>query len=265
MGTGRKVAWQSGESYERYVGRWSRLVARAFLDWLDVPADSRWLDVGCGTGELTRLILDRASPGEVRGIDPSSAFIDYAREHVSDRRAEFGNGHATALPSDDLGFDAAVAGLVLNHVPDAEAAVREMARVTRDGGIVGAYVWDYSDKMEMIRHFWAAAVALDPAAAELDQRKRYPICHPEALSELFSGAGVRAVEVRPIEVTAYFRDFDDYWSPFLRGTGEAPAYAMSLPEEQRAALRERIRETLPSAQDGSIPLIARAWAIKGMA
>jgi SAM-dependent methyltransferase len=255
--------WANAEAYERYVGRWSRLVARDFLPWLGVPAGKRWLDVGCGTGELTRIILEECSPGAVKGIDPGPGFIDYAREHVTDLRAEFDTGDATALSFSDSQFDATVAGLVLNQVPRTIAAVGEMTRVTQGGGIVGAYVWDYADGMQVIRYFWAAAVARDPAAAALDQRKRYPICHPAALSELFTGAGLRGVEARPIEVPAHFRDFEDYWAPFLGGTGEAPAYAMSLPDEHRAELRARIRASLPVEAGGSIRLVARAWAVKG--
>jgi hypothetical protein len=129
--------------------------------------------------------------------------------------------------------------------------------------VVAAYVWDYAGKMQMMRHFWNAAAALDPAARDLDEGRRFPICQPEPLRELFQNAGLRKVEVRPIDIATDFRDFDDYWSPFLGGQAPAPGYAMSLSDEQRAALRERIRAGLPFALDGSIPLVARAWAVRG--
>ena len=116
----------------------------------------------------------------------------------------------------------------------------------------------------MVRHFWDAAIALDPNASELDQGRRFPICHPEALSQLFKSAGLQNVEVRPIEVSTVFRDFDDYWSPFLGGQGPAPGYLMSLSDERRATLREKIRAELPISADGSIPLVARAWAVRGL-
>jgi uncharacterized protein YbjT (DUF2867 family) len=117
--------------------------------------------------------------------------------------------------------------------------------------------------MQFMRHFWDAAAALDPAAAELDEGRRFPICWPEALEQLFQAARLKAVEVRPIEIATDFRDFDDFWSPFLGGQGPAPGYVMSLSEERRAALRERIRARLPSSANGSIPLVARAWAVRG--
>ncbi len=252
-----------GAAYEPYVGRWSRLVAREFLQWLAVAPSSRWLDVGCGTGALSEVILETASPHTVVGIDPSEGYIAYARDQVDDDRARFQVGDAQALPFDAASFDAVVSGLVLNFVPEPHQAAGEMARVTRPGGIVAAYVWDYAGKMELMRYFWDAAVALNPAASELDEGRRFPLCKPDPLHRLFEGAGLREVEVRPIDVPTHFRDFDDYWSPFLGGQGPAPGYAMSLSEERRGELRERIRSTLPIAVDGSIHLIARAWAVRG--
>lgn len=255
--------WASGDAYETYVGRWSRRVADEFLKWIDAPAGGGWLDVGCGTGELTRVILDRCRATAVTGVDPSPPFLTLAIARTPDRRADFREGDAQALPFEDSRFDACVSGLVLNFVPEPERGMSEMARVTRGGGTVAAYVWDYAGKMEMIRYFFDAAVSLDPAAAEVDERSRFPICNPERLAALFKTAGLREVETRAIDVPTHFLDFEDYWTPFLAGTGVAPAYAMSLSEDGRAALRERIRESLPVAQDGSISLVARAWAVKG--
>ncbi len=255
--------WALGDAYEPYVGRWSRLVAADLLDWLAVPPGGDWLDVGCGTGALTRTILDKAEPASVTGIDAAEGFVAYAREHVKDSRARFEVGDATALPFPDGTFSAAVSGLVLNFVPRPEAMAAEMARVARSGGTVALYVWDYADRMQLMRVFWDCAVALDPASAEKDEGRRFPICNPEPLAELFREAGLADVEVRGIEVPTRFRDFDDYWQPFLGGQGPAPTYTMSLGEEQRTALRERIRSRLPVESDGSISLVARAWAVRG--
>jgi SAM-dependent methyltransferase len=255
--------WAQGDAYEPYVGRWSRLVAADFLDWLATPPGGDWLDVGCGTGALTRAILQQAAPASVTGIDPTVGFVAYAREHVKDSRARFEVGDAMALPLADGAFSAVVSGLMLNFVPRQDAALSEMARVTRRGGTVAAYVWDYADRMQLMRVFWDAAVELDPAAAENDEGRRFPVCQPEPLVRLFEGAGLTSVEVRGIEVPTHFRDFDDYWSPFLGGQGPAPGYAMSLTEERRGALRESIRSRLPVAPDGSIALVARAWAVRG--
>jgi len=258
------VVWETGDAYDAYVGRWSRLVARAFLTWLTAPTGGRWLDVGCGTGALSETILAGAAPREVVGIDPSAEFVATARARVADARVRFEIADAMALPVAAGAFDAVVAGLVLNHVPDPKQAVAEMARATRPGGLVATYVWDYAGEMQLMRWFWDAATALDPAARELDQGRRYSMCRPEPLAALFRGAGLGAVETRAIDVPTVFRDFDDYWSPFLGGQGPAPGYAMSLAEDRRAALRERLRAGLPSAPDGSISLIARAWAVRGV-
>jgi hypothetical protein len=142
--------------------------------------------------------------------------------------------------------------------------VSEMKRAVRPGGIVALYIWDYAGKMQMMRHFWNAAAALDPTAQDLDEGRRFPICNPDGLSKLFQDAGLAEVETRPIDIATDFKDFDDYWSPFLGGQAPAPKYATSLSEEQRARLRERLYNSLPFALDGSIPLVARAWAVKGL-
>jgi SAM-dependent methyltransferase len=263
MATDDHGRWDDGSRYEAYVGRWSRLVAREFLAWLDVPAHADWLDIGCGTGSLTQTILALATPAHVRGIDLSPDFVAFARMHTADPRASFAVGDAQALPEPDAVCDVAVSGLALNFVPDPDKAASELVRVVRPGGIVAAYVWDYAGEMQLMRYFWDAAVALDSTAEALDEGKRFSLCAPEPLAQLFTGAGLRDVETRAIDVPTVFRDFDDYWTPFLSGQGPAPGYAMSLGEQRRAKLRESLRSRLPVASDGSIPLIARAWAVKG--
>src|ERR1700752_4733756 len=259
-----KDTWVSGEAYERYIGRWSRPVAREFLNWLAVPAGCQWLDGGCGTGVLSKTILELAEPTKIKGVDRSEGFITFAKEHLRDGRVEFEVGDAEELTAGFGTFDAAVSGLVLNFIPQPDHAVAEMARVTRPKGVVAAYVWDYADRMQLIRHFFDAAIALDPKTVELDEGHRFSICQPDALRRLFQAAGLQNVEVFPIEVPTIFRDFDDYWTPFLGGQGPAPSYAMSLSEEKRSELREKIRAGLPFQPDGSIHLSARAWAIKGI-
>ena len=259
----RSDIWASGAAYEPYVGRWSRLLAQEFLDWLALPANSTWLDIGCGTGALSRTILQVAAPCGVTGIDRSADHIAYLRSQIDDRRARFAVGDAQALPVETSSYDAVVSGLVLNFIPQPRQAVHEMVRAARSGGVVAVYVWDYAGKMQLMRHFWNAAAALDPAASDLDEGRRFPICQSAPLEELFRQAGLRQVAARPIDISTDFQDFDDYWMPFLGGQGPAPGYAMSLSEERRAALRDRIRNALPFALDGSIPLVARAWAVRG--
>jgi SAM-dependent methyltransferase len=253
--------WERGSPYEQYVGRWSRQVAPLFLLWLHIPSGRRWLDVGCGTGALCATIVDRCSPSSVAGVELSEGFLKTAKENLAGRAA-LHQGSATAIPLDDASADVVVSGLVLNFVPDQRAALHEMARVSAKGGTIAAYVWDYAGKMELMRYFWDAAVELDRDAAKLDEGVRFPLCRPEALGKLFASVGLEGVEVKPIDIPTSFADFDDYWQPFLGGQGPAPAYAMSLDETARARLRDRIRERVPTKADGSISLIARAWATR---
>ncbi|MGY1603159.1 class I SAM-dependent methyltransferase [Geodermatophilus sp. SYSU D00815] len=256
-------SWAGAQRYEAYVGRWSRPVARRFLEQLSAPPGRRWLDVGCGTGALTGEVLAAAAPASVVGVDPSADFVAHAAAQLTDPRATFRVGVAQELPLPDGAADVVVSGLVLNFVPDPAAALTEMRRVTRPGGLVAAYVWDYAGGMQLMRHFWDAAAALDPAVRDLDEGLRFALCRPGPLRGLFEGAGLSGVEVEGIVVPTTFRDFDDYWTPFLGGTGPAPAYAVSLGEADRAALRELLRRRLPVAADGGVHLTARAWAVRG--
>ena len=256
--------WASGELYEPYVGRWSRRVAAEFLDWLSVPINGRWLDVGCGTGALSETILHNVSPKTVIGIDHSQAYINFIRQKITDNRMTFNVGSAESLEFSDGIFDAAVSGLVLNFVPHPDKAVAEMRRVTVSGGVVATYLWDYAGKMELMRYFWDAAISLDRTALELDEGRRFPLCQPQPLKQLFTSAGLRNVEVRAIDIDTIFSSFDDYWFPFLGGQGPAPSYALSLTQEKRNELREHIRNRLPIAEDGSIRLTARAWGVRGV-
>jgi SAM-dependent methyltransferase len=257
--TGTTATWNGGEAYDLYVGRWSSRVAQVFLDWLALPPGLRWLDVGCGTGALTAQILDRCEPSSAVGVEPSEGFLAEARRRLG-ARAELHRAGAEAIPLPDASVDVTVSGLVLNFVSDARAAVAESRRVTRPGGTLGAYVWDYAGHMQLMRYFWDAAVELDPGAP--DEGLRFPISDPGRLEELFAGAGLTGPHARSIDVATTFTDFDDYWQPFLGGQGPAPAYAMSLDEGARERLRDRIRERLPIRRDGSIPLVARAWAVR---
>jgi SAM-dependent methyltransferase len=255
--------WASGKAYEPFVGRWSRLVARDFLAWLAVPAKTRWLDVGCGTGALSRTILDTVAPDALVGVDPSQGYLAFARDQVRDKRAWFAAGDAQALPVDSASYDAVVSGLALNFIPQPHRAVEEMARAARPGGVVAAYVWDYAGKMQFMRYVWNAAAALDPAAGDFDEGRRFPLCKPDPLDELFRTAGLQNVAVRPIDIATDFRDFDDFWSPFLGGQGPTSGYILSLSDAKRATLRDRIKSGLPFSLDGSLPLVARAWAVRG--
>ncbi|WP_116950068.1 class I SAM-dependent methyltransferase [Jiangella endophytica] len=254
--------WAEGDAYEAYVGRWSRRVAAAFVPWLDVPGGARWVDVGCGTGALTEAVLTLAAPDSVVGVDPSDGFLATARARVPD--ATFALGSAAALPVAAGAADAVVSGLVLNFAPDALAAAAEFVRVAAPGAVVAAYVWDYAEGMQLMRHFWAAAADVDPAGADLDEGARFPLCRPEPLTRLWRAAGLADVTVRSIDIPTDFATFDDYWRPFLGGQGAAPGYLATLPTARQEAIRAAVRLRLPVAADGSIALTARAWAIRGL-
>lgn len=256
-------AWTSDQAYEPYVGRWSRVVAPRFLQWLSAGPRSAWCDIGCGTGALAQAILATEEPTRVLGVDPSRAYLAAARRGARGHPFGAAVGLATAIPVQDAVFERVVSALMLNFVPRPNEAVAEMRRAARRGGMIAAYVWDYADGMQLIRKFWDAATALDPAAVELDEARRFPLCRPERLRALFVSAGLVDVGVTSIEVPTVFADFDDMWQPFIGGQGPAPGYCAALPENRRNALRDQLRGMLPAGADGTIPLTARAWAVRG--
>lgn len=255
--------WGASAPYEHYVGRWSRLVAHAFLDWLGIAAERSWADVGCGTGALSAAILSQCAPESIIGVDRSDGFIRDAERQLADPRVRFRVGDATALPLTAAACDVAVSGLVLNFVDDPAAMVREMVRVTKPGGIVAAYVWDYAGGMAMMRHFWDAAIAVSPQAAALDQAERFPLCHPQPLTTLWQDLGLTAVHVRAIDIPTVFRDFADYWTPFLGKQGAAPTYLASVDVTTQQRIRSLLEARLKPDRDGTIALTARAWAVQG--
>lgn len=261
----RHDAWQAGDSYDLYMGRWSRQIAPRFLDWLAVPAGSDWLEVGCGTGALTAAIIEMCAPRSLISIDPSSGFLTKARLNVPDSRVEFVVGDAEQLPVADQSKDAIASGLVLNFVSDRDKALAEMKRAARPGAVAGFYVWDYpGGGVEFMRAFWTSATRLDPAASDLNENRRFPFCTLEALRELALAAGFKSVEGTAIETPAVFRDFDDLWRPFTLGAGPAPGYCAKLAPEARERLRETLSDALARQPDGSIHLKNRAWAVRAM-
>jgi SAM-dependent methyltransferase len=262
MATETLENWSAGDAYERYVGRWSRRVAREFLHSLALPDGLAWLDVGCATGQLTEVVLAECDPRTVVGLDSSAAFVSQARRAVGAAGVSFEVGDATGLPFESDSFDVAVSGLVLNFVRDPLAMVREMARTTKPAGRVAAYVWDYGGGMQMMRHFWDVAVALNPTDANLDQAERFPLCQPEPLRSLFERAELRSVAVAAIEIPTCFREFDDYWTPFLGRQGAAPTYLGRLDDAAQVRIRETLRSRL-APRGGPIELTARAWWVQG--
>lgn len=257
-------AWSAGESYERYMGRWSLAIAREFVAWLDQPPGLDWLDIGCGTGALSATILERAAPRSLVGVDPSDGFVEQARHTIGSERARFTTGQAGSLPCDDGSIDVVTSALAYNFFPDRPAALKEMRRVVRPGGVVSFYVWDYpGGGMGFVDAFWKAAVAIDAKAEALVESRRFPFCTSDALLREVSDAGLSDAEVRAIETTTRFTDFNDFWSPFTLGAGPAPGYYLSLDRDGQERMRERLEAELGGGKAIEFP--ARAWAMRARA
>ncbi len=255
--------WNAGDRYEGFMGRWSRPLARAFVQWTEVPPGRHWLDVGTGTGALAAAIVEMAEPSSVAACDPSGPFIESARSRLQDARVAFAVAGVGSLPRREGGYDAVVSGLALNFFPDPNGAVREQLEVAGRGGLVGAFVWDYAEGMEFLRYFWDAAASVDASVSHLDEGRRFPICNPDSLESVFVSAGAARVRATSLSVTTRFASFEDYWLPFLGGTGPAPSFVSSISKGQAAALEQALCRQLPTGPGGAITLQARAWAVLG--
>jgi SAM-dependent methyltransferase len=253
-----------GDAYELYMGRWSRLLAPAFVGFAAVRDGDRVLDVGTGIGALATAVNAAMKTSETVGVDPSAGFIDHAKKAAVSPRLRFEVGDAQALPYPDAAFDHAMSMLVINFIPDHEKALREMRRVTRAGGAVSACVWDYADGMESLRIFWDEAVALEPAAAPKHERNM-KLTRQGELGALWRKTGLIEVREERLTIEQAFSSFDDYWGPFLKGTGPGGAYVVSLGDERRKALEARLRQRLLGGgkADGPFALHARAWCVRG--
>ena len=255
-------SWQSGIAYEKFMGRWGSVVAKKFLNWFDIPPTRTWLDVGCGTGSLTKIILETNRPKEIIGIDSSSDFILHAQRSIIAPIIKFKICQAESLNVNSKSIDAVVSGLVLNFVSQPKIAISEMLRVTKPGGKIGIFLWDYQEGMQMLRYFWDAVVELDKNAKKFDEGIRFPLCRKGRLESLIQEIGLKHLESTAIDINTIFQNFDDYWQPFLSKVGPAPSYVMSLDQKNKQKLKEHLFKTLPINVDGSISLTARAWAVR---
>lgn len=254
-----QIRFNDGASYERFMGVWSRFAGEIFLDWLAPRTGLKWIDVGCGNGAFTELIVEKHAPAEVQGIDPSDEQIAYARARAGARRAEFQIGDAMALPFPAHRFDAAMMALVIFFVPDPAKGVAEMVRVVSPGGMIAAYAWDVHGggfPMEpLLAEVRAMGLAI-PRPPSVDASRI------EALRELWTSAGLRDVETREITVLRTFADFDDFWTTSLTGPSVSATIA-AMAADDVASLKAKVRARLPADAAGRITYGARANAVKG--
>jgi SAM-dependent methyltransferase len=253
------IRFDDGAAYERYMGKWSQLAGETFLDWLAPKSGLRWLDVGCGNGAFTEMLVERCAPASVQGIDPSEEQLAYARTRPALRVAQFRQGDAMALPFPADTFDAAVMPLVIFFVPDPARGVSEMTRVVCPGGTVTAYAWDL---LGGDHPYGALQVEMRGMGIALSVPPRPDASRIDTMRDLWTDAGLEAVETREITVQRTFADFDDYWMTILGGPSVAPSLA-AMASEDLALLKARMRARLPADATGRITYGARANAVKG--
>jgi SAM-dependent methyltransferase len=256
----------NAEVYEQHMGRWSQRLAPVFTDFAGVTNVSSILDVGCGTGSLTLALADRFNGAEITGIDFSQAYVDFARTKSSVDRVKFEQGDATALPYLNETFGGTLSLLVLNFIPDAEKAAREMVRVTKRGGVVAAAVWDYFGGLPYLRMLLDTAAAIDLGMDAIRTKVfSTPLTGPDELGMTWETIGLHNVVQTSLTIRMEFKSFEDYWEPFLGGQGISGAYIKGLDAEKRAALERHVRTAyMGGTQDGPRSFASTVWAVRGV-
>lgn len=246
-------------AYERFMGRWSRAVGAVFLEWLASPAGARWLDVGCGSGIFTELILDACSPAAVCAVDPAEGQIDHARHQAVAQRANFRIADAQALPFSDSTFDVVASALVINFIPDRLRATAEMRRVARACGLVAGFVWDFAAELSPS---WPLRLGMRQIGADVPQVPGTEDSSLGALTSLFERAGLEKIATRSIDLKVSFPDFDDFWQTQTTSYSPTTKLIAAMTKSDRVRLIETLRAGLPVRPDGTIEYSARANAIK---
>lgn len=254
-----EIRFDDAAAYDRYMGAWSQLVAHEFLNWIAKEEGLRWLDVGCGSGAFTQVLLNRTAPSYILGVDPAPEQIAFARARIPAGSVHFQEGDAMALPAPNNSFDAAVMPLVIFFVPDPARGLAEMARVVVPGGLVAAYAWDMDGggfPNHALREEMASLGISTPDPPSRDASRL------DVMQRLWHAAGLAHVVTRTIEVTRTFASFDEYWET-IRGGPAVAKKLLQMTDSLRSTLRERMRERYRPDAAGRITYSARANAIKG--
>jgi SAM-dependent methyltransferase len=259
--TGEQSFRVPAEAYDLCVGRYGPELAAQLIGFAGIEPGMRVLDVGCGPGALSTALVALVGVEQVSAIDPSPQFADACRERLPGIDVQV--AAAEQLPFADGAFDAALSQLVVNFMTDAEAGVREMARVTRPGGIVASCVWDYADGMTLMRGFWDAAHEVDPLRAAKADEKLMRWTREGELAALWRGAGLQQIRAGSLVAHAHYADFEDLWSPFPTGVAPSGAFCVSLDDDGRTELHDALRRRL-GVGDQPFELAARAWVVAGI-
>jgi ubiquinone/menaquinone biosynthesis C-methylase UbiE len=254
--------FSDGKAYERLMGRWSKLAGAQFLDWVDAPKNLRWVDVGCGNGAFTEVLIERTSPAAVSAVDPSDGQLSYARTRPGTKLAQFQLADAQSLPFVDNSFDAAAMALVIVFIPDPVKAAKEMARVVKSGGTVATYMWDFPSGgfplHPMIKALKDLGIA--PSAGSNPEASGM-----EAMRAIWEQAGLQTIDSRIIHVPIAYADFDDFWESNSVPLGTYGKTIAELSPSARDAVKARLRRDLPTDANGRIAYEAFANAVKGRA
>jgi ubiquinone/menaquinone biosynthesis C-methylase UbiE len=260
-GANLTTTWNDGDAYERFMGRWSRLAGKEFLDWLALPKSLRWLEVGCGTGAFTEVLQQAADAIEIVAIDTAAAHVAQAKSRIKGENVRFEVADACSMSFEDTRFDVAVSALVLNFIPDRAKAVAEMRRVVRRGGTIAAYVWDFAGARETAQHLNSAIKEIE--GSDTKRALNADSTGQENLKTLFEAVGLMNVVTRPIEILVSYRHFDDYWDSNTGFTSPVGNFVKGLSDDRRLKLRQLVKNTLPSDKNGAIAYTAQVNAVMG--
>ena len=252
--------FDDGAAYERLMGRWSRVAGEKFLDWLDAAKNLNWIDVGCGNGAFTQLLVKRCAPASVIGVDPSEGQLAFARTRPEAKAAEFRVADAQSLPFPDNSFDAAAMALVIVFVPDPVKAVTEMARVVRPGGLVATYMWEFPDGTPL----WPLSRGIKALGFEPPERPNVQASARDAMRAIWQQAGLQSLETDVIRIRVHYSNFDDFWTSNTMPVGPSGKALSQMTASAREQLKAHLREQMPTAPDGTLSYEAYANAVKGI-